>query len=235
MWVGQVRDILPRFMEDFGGLSLCCVFMDQKGTAFHEDLQQLELMGALGIGSRVLADNCLKPGAPFFVWHVTRTEIYNTTIWTMSEFASEEIEDWMVVCEYIGMPSGGPPQCSSKVYGLLSQLAWETDNMRAGAERGAMHVDDWIAFSQYVLRFFARLGIEATPWTGLPEPPGGYSWDMPLDNRRLAARFAAVLNAEDQLLTTIGSGGSPTTPTCVEGGRVASSELVVHSLSASAS
>mmetsp|Transcript_110100 Transcript_110100/g.235064 ORF Transcript_110100/g.235064 Transcript_110100/m.235064 type:complete len:426 (+) Transcript_110100:3-1280(+) len=189
IWIGQVRDLLPRFLEEFGALALCYIFMDQKGTSFHEDLQELELMGALGVGGRVLADNCLKPGAPFFVWHVASTGTYNTTIWTMGEFASEEIEDWMVVCEYVGTPAGGPPRCPPHVHELLTQLAWETDNMRAGAERGALHVDDWVAFSQYMLRCFARIGIEATPWSAPPEPEGGYPWDMPLDNTRLAARL----------------------------------------------
>lgn len=167
VWIGQVRDLLPRFMEEFGGLSLCYIFMDQKGTAFHDDLQQIELMGTLGVKGRVLADNCLKPGAPFFVWHVSSTGAYVTTIWALPEFASEEIEDWMVVCEYVGMPAGRPSQCTPYIHELLVQLAWETDNMRAGAERGALHVDDWVAFSQYMRRYFARLGIEATPWIGM--------------------------------------------------------------------
>mmetsp|Transcript_37281 Transcript_37281/g.69403 ORF Transcript_37281/g.69403 Transcript_37281/m.69403 type:complete len:549 (-) Transcript_37281:94-1740(-) len=196
VWVGQVRDLLPRFIEEFGMLSLGYIFMDQKGTAFHEDLLQLELMGAINVGGRVLADNCLKPGAPFFVWHVSKSGIYRTTIWTMSEFASEDIEDWMVVCEYAGMPEGHPTSCEPHIHGLLAQLAWETDNMRAGAERGALYVDDWVAFSQYVLRFFSLLGIEATPWQGLPEPEGGYPFDMPLDNKRLAERFEEATQAE---------------------------------------
>jgi len=35
VWVGQVRDVQPRIIEDFGELSLGFLFMDQKGTAFH--------------------------------------------------------------------------------------------------------------------------------------------------------------------------------------------------------
>mmetsp|Transcript_111100 Transcript_111100/g.309399 ORF Transcript_111100/g.309399 Transcript_111100/m.309399 type:complete len:181 (-) Transcript_111100:115-657(-) len=178
--------------------------MDQRGTSFHEDLQQLELLHVLGVESRVLADNCLKPGAPFFVWHVTSSGIYNTMIWTVPEFASEEIEDWMVVCKYDGMPHGNRLHCSAGVQTLLSQLAWETDTMRAGAERGALHVDDWVAFSQYVLRCFARLGIEATPWTASPEPEAGYPWDMPLDNKRLAERFEAAFRREEDIAEMTG-------------------------------
>uniref|UniRef100_A0A7S4QMP1 RNA-editing substrate-binding complex 6 protein domain-containing protein n=2 Tax=Alexandrium monilatum TaxID=311494 RepID=A0A7S4QMP1_9DINO len=196
IWVGQVRDLIPRTLEDFGALSLCYLFMDQKGTAFHEDLQQLELLGVLGVEGQVLADNCLKPGAPFFVWRAATSLVLNTTIWAMPEFASEEIEDWMVVCRYTARPDGLPPECPPHVHRLLSQLVWETDNMRTGAERGALHVDDWVAFSQYVLRCFARLGVEARPWTGLPEPPGGHPWDMPLDNARLAERYEAALQHE---------------------------------------
>lgn len=198
VWIGQVRDLIPRVLEDFGALSLCYLFMDQKGTSFHEDLAHLERLGTLGVEGRVLADNCLKPGAPFFVWHVATSPVYSTTIWTMPEFASEEIEDWMVVCQYVGMPQGSPPECSPRVFRMLTQLVWETDNMRSGAERGALHVDDWVAFSQYVLRCFARVGIEATPWKGLPEPPDGYLLDMPLDNARLAERYEAAIQSEDE-------------------------------------
>merc|ERR1719221_808009 len=161
-------------------------------------------MGLLGVRGRVLADNCLKPGAPFFVWHVSSSGAYMTTIWTMSEFASEEIEDWMVVCEYVGRPPGCLSRCAPRVHELLSQLAWETDNMRAGAERGALHVDDWVAFSQYMRRYFAQLGIEATPWTGLVKPADGYPWDMPLDNNGLAERFEAV--SHDELVELAGDG-----------------------------
>jgi len=196
VWIGQVRDLLPRLVEEFGGLSLGYVFMDQKGTAFHEDLQQLELLGLLAAGGCVLADNCLKPGAPFFVWHVSMTGTYNTTIWTMSEFLREEIEDWMVVCHYTGMLSGRPPACPPDVHAQLVQLAWEIDNIRAGPERGAVHIDDCVAFSQYVLRYFARLGIEATPWPGLPQPEEGYPDDMPLSNDRLAERFERETRAD---------------------------------------
>merc|ERR1712032_18279 len=160
------------------------------------DLQQLEMLGLLGVDARVLADNCLKPGAPFFVWHVSMTGTYSTTIWTMSEFFREEIEDWMVVCHYTGMPSRRPPACPSDVHASLVQLAWEIESIRAGPERGAMHVDDWVAFSQYVLRYFGRLGIEATPWPGLPQPDEGYPDNMPLSNARLAERFESESMAE---------------------------------------
>lgn len=196
VWIGQVRDLIPRILEEFGGLSLCYVFMDQKGTAFHDDLRHLEDLGITGVRSRVLADNCLKPGAPFFVWHVSNTNTFDTTIWSVSEFASEEIEDWMIVGEYIRAPSREEREYPDRVHDVLVQLAWETDNMRAGAERGGMHVDDWVAFSQYMRRYFAHLGIEAVPWIGIPEPETGYPADMPLDNKKLAERFDAAILAE---------------------------------------
>lgn len=188
VWIGQVHDLIPRLIDEFGCLALCFVFMDQKGTAFHEDLAQLENLGALGIGARVLADNCLKPGAPFFVWHVSKSRTYSTTIWSMPEFASEEIEDWMVVAECVAMPTGEGPSCSSSLREVLSQLAWETDYMRAKAERGAMHVDDWVAFSQYMLRYFALLGIEAVPWIGASSVDEESRTDMPVDSASLPSR-----------------------------------------------
>jgi len=201
VWIGQVRDLVPRLLEELGGRSTGFLFMDQRGTAFHEDLLSLEQLEVLGVEAKVAADNCLKPGAPFFVWHVQHGGSYNTTIWTMGEFASEEIEDWMVVSDFVGRPLGTMTACPDRIRTVLGQLAWETDNMRAGAERGVLHNDDWIAFSQYMLRYFALIGIEATPWVGLPEPEGGYPDDMPLDNRQLMERIeAARVDAADDLL-----------------------------------
>lgn len=197
VYVGQVRDVVPRICEEWGQKSIGYLFMDQKGTAFHEDLHQLEQMGSMGLRSRVVADNCLKPGAPFFVWHVTRGGAYNSTIWTMAEFSSEEIEDWMVVCDCISAPEKVMSHVPEKTKQQLERLAWETDHMRGGAESGALHVDDWIAFAQYVKKFFERLGVCATPWEGLPEPPEGYPWDMPLDNQALQRRLELALEEEE--------------------------------------
>lgn len=196
VWVGHVRDVIPRLSEEFGGLSLGFLFMDQKSTAFHEDLQQLELMDVIGVGAHVIAGNCLKPGAPFYVWQVTQSSTYSTTIWTLPEFAQDEVEDWLVSSCYAAKPSGLPTPCAPRTREQLSLLAWETENVRTGGER-SLHVDDWVAFSQYVRRCFKALGIEATMWSGLEyESVEG----APMSSAQLSAKYAAMQVAVDAAL-----------------------------------
>ena len=47
------------------------VFMDQRGTAFHDDQQYLEQCGLLAEPAVLVADNVLKPGAPYHVWRIS--------------------------------------------------------------------------------------------------------------------------------------------------------------------
>eukprot|EP00747_Dinoflagellata_sp_TGD_P120370 gnl/TRDRNA2_/TRDRNA2_173224_c0_seq2.p1 gnl/TRDRNA2_/TRDRNA2_173224_c0~~gnl/TRDRNA2_/TRDRNA2_173224_c0_seq2.p1 ORF type:complete len:358 (-),score=41.71 gnl/TRDRNA2_/TRDRNA2_173224_c0_seq2:14-1087(-) len=104
VWVGQLQDTMPRVLEAIGATSTAFVFMDQRGTTFHEDLQQLELLAAMAPVAHVSADNTLKPGAPEFLWHVAIGALtsFNTGLWTMSEFALETIEDWQAVSLTLG-------------------------------------------------------------------------------------------------------------------------------------
>merc|ERR1712039_131529 len=124
----------------------------------------------LGVAACVIAGNCLRSGASFFLGHVSGTGKYNTTIWTMPEFVQDDVEDWLGGWEYKGSSS---------------------------SESGSLHVDDFVAFSQYMSHYFKALGIEATPWLGLMEPPGGFLPGLPLDNQQLAKRYEeATLAAE---------------------------------------
>jgi len=72
-------------------------FMDQRGTTFHTDLAHIESMRLLAPCAMATADNVNKPGAPVFLWHMTRTPSFSTMIWSMGEFASHTIEDWQSV------------------------------------------------------------------------------------------------------------------------------------------
>ncbi|CAE7382784.1 Comt [Symbiodinium natans] len=71
--IGHSKDLLPRL----AGKKFAFVFMDQKGSRFHEDLQLLadqDLLcdGAVVVADRALEalpeDNVLKPGAPIFLY-----------------------------------------------------------------------------------------------------------------------------------------------------------------------
>merc|ERR1712217_427040 len=140
VWVGQARDLFPRLTEEFGSLSLGFVFMDQKGTAFHEDLCALEDREMLGVAACIIAGNCLRSGASFFVWHVSGTGKYDTIIWTMPEFVQDDVEDWLVVCESKG-PAGPSTACSQEIHTCLAQLAWEADTIlrSSTSESGSLH------------------------------------------------------------------------------------------------
>jgi len=202
VWTGQVRDLLPRLTEEFGCSSLGFVFMDQKGAAFHEDLTALEDAGMLGVAACVVAGNCLRSGASFFVWHVSNTSKYSASIWRIPEFVQDDVEDWLAVCEFQGPSSAQPGGYPPEVEACLSQLAWEADTTAraATAEDGSLHVDDFVAFSQYMSRYFEALGIEAVPWPGLIEPPDELAQGMPLNNHQLLERYEEATRAAEAAL-----------------------------------
>eukprot|EP00434_Breviolum_minutum_P019054 symbB.v1.2.016798.t1/scaffold1270.1/size227213/10 len=109
VWIGQVKDLIPRLTEEHGDMTLNMVFMDQRGTTFHDDLSQLEELGLMFPNCRIVADNCVKPGSPVYCWHTTVSERYKTTNYSLNEFLESTIEDWQVVCDYLG-PLAGRPQ-----------------------------------------------------------------------------------------------------------------------------
>ncbi|CAJ1377326.1 unnamed protein product [Effrenium voratum] len=65
---GQVRDLLPGVLESFGEAAAGLVFMDHRGTRFHEELRLLEATRLLAVPAQLLCDNVLHPGAPVFLW-----------------------------------------------------------------------------------------------------------------------------------------------------------------------
>jgi len=188
VWTGQVRDVFPRVVEEIGGRSIGFLFMDQRGTALHEDLQEIERMKALAMGASLVADNCLKPGAPFYVSRCARSHSFQTTIWSLSEFARDDAEDWLVVSTYNGPDAPETPH-EEGAQEALRQLAWETGNFGAGAESGALQADDWVAFSQYVRQYFKKLGIEATPWSVVSDSEHMLDLERPLCTAQLQKMF----------------------------------------------
>eukprot|EP00928_Gymnodinium_smaydae_P066885 TRINITY_DN49847_c0_g1_i1.p1 TRINITY_DN49847_c0_g1~~TRINITY_DN49847_c0_g1_i1.p1 ORF type:complete len:347 (+),score=76.43 TRINITY_DN49847_c0_g1_i1:130-1170(+) len=105
-WIGQVKDLIPRLLEEHGSTSLNMVFMDQRGTTFHDDLAQLEQLGLMHPGCRIVADNTVKPGSPLYCWHTTYSKYYDTINYTLNEYLEATIEDWQVVADYRGPLAG---------------------------------------------------------------------------------------------------------------------------------
>eukprot|EP00811_Abedinium_folium_P033352 NODE_6322_length_1683_cov_2.409383.p1 GENE.NODE_6322_length_1683_cov_2.409383~~NODE_6322_length_1683_cov_2.409383.p1 ORF type:complete len:375 (+),score=68.55 NODE_6322_length_1683_cov_2.409383:430-1554(+) len=93
VWPAHVPWATPRLLEQFGGSCAGFIFMDHKGTRFHEDLGDGRALSALAPWSRLLCDNVLKPGAPEHLWmHHRGTR--SATIWGLHEFMEPDCEDW---------------------------------------------------------------------------------------------------------------------------------------------
>lgn len=107
VWNGQVRDLLPRLLDETGSGSCGLAFLDHRGTRFHCDSALLAKLGSPGGASHVVADNVLNPGSPVFAWNVRRCS--HASIWILMEFMSNEREDWMVVADVGRQGSRGKP------------------------------------------------------------------------------------------------------------------------------
>jgi len=99
---GQVRDLIPRISDELGESSLGLVFMDHRGTRFHEEVYLFERHRMPTSQMEIIADNVLHPGAPVFLWEETRPNSdRSATVWSVPEFGGEScIEDWMAVERY---------------------------------------------------------------------------------------------------------------------------------------
>lgn len=164
--IGQVKDVLPRVVESFGGRSAGLIFMDYKGSIFHQDLALLERIGGVARGGVEIADNVALPGAPLLLWHLAFSPSWELTAYAMMEFFEPNTEDWMALGTYLGPLGPAPPAPAS-----WRKLSWHTDHMRRRAcglrpTEGDMFETDRVAYSRYVRRHFREAGIEAVPWTG---------------------------------------------------------------------
>lgn len=109
VWLGLLQDALPLVPERTGEASAQFIFMDQRGTTFHEDMEQIERLRLLPPGSSIAADNVLKPGAPVFLWNLAQSCCFHSTLWSMGEFASEAIEDWQAIASLRQGQGSNPP------------------------------------------------------------------------------------------------------------------------------
>eukprot|EP00746_Dinoflagellata_sp_MGD_P144849 gnl/MRDRNA2_/MRDRNA2_77550_c0_seq1.p1 gnl/MRDRNA2_/MRDRNA2_77550_c0~~gnl/MRDRNA2_/MRDRNA2_77550_c0_seq1.p1 ORF type:complete len:156 (-),score=28.45 gnl/MRDRNA2_/MRDRNA2_77550_c0_seq1:2-469(-) len=95
--VGHSDEAVEIVREMHGQQAFQMVFMDQRGTRFHHDLEYAESLGILDNPCVVVADNALKPGAPLYLWRVCHLPQYSTDVVALPEFGSSEVEDWMTV------------------------------------------------------------------------------------------------------------------------------------------
>lgn len=97
VWLGLLQDTLALLAERIGERSEAFTFMDQRGTTFHEDLDQLCQLRLHSEPSTVAADNVNKPGSPIYLWQLAQSSCISTTLWSLREFATSAIEDWQSV------------------------------------------------------------------------------------------------------------------------------------------
>jgi len=164
--IGQVKDVVPRVIDDFGARSLGFIFMDYKGSIFHSDLQLLEHLGALAVDGMEVADNVALPGAPLLLWHLAFGPSWTLVAYAMVEFFEPNTEDWMALGKYTGPAGDAPPAPAS-----WERLSWHTDHMRRRAcglrpTEGDMFEEDRVVYSRHIRRHFTAAGIEAQPWVG---------------------------------------------------------------------
>eukprot|EP00747_Dinoflagellata_sp_TGD_P109449 gnl/TRDRNA2_/TRDRNA2_170687_c0_seq1.p1 gnl/TRDRNA2_/TRDRNA2_170687_c0~~gnl/TRDRNA2_/TRDRNA2_170687_c0_seq1.p1 ORF type:complete len:376 (+),score=65.02 gnl/TRDRNA2_/TRDRNA2_170687_c0_seq1:400-1527(+) len=167
VWIGQVRDLTPRLLEEFGAGGLGFLFMDHKGQIFHSELARVEQMGLLAHNACAVADNVASPGAPLFMWYMFHSTSWATTAWAVHEFLEPEHEDWIVVGVLMCPPHRNrqPPPPD-----VLLELAWHSNHLRRRSEglrpaEGLVRHVDRQRFARMVVEQYAELGIEAAPWT----------------------------------------------------------------------
>eukprot|EP00746_Dinoflagellata_sp_MGD_P125375 gnl/MRDRNA2_/MRDRNA2_60132_c0_seq1.p1 gnl/MRDRNA2_/MRDRNA2_60132_c0~~gnl/MRDRNA2_/MRDRNA2_60132_c0_seq1.p1 ORF type:complete len:296 (-),score=49.55 gnl/MRDRNA2_/MRDRNA2_60132_c0_seq1:146-1033(-) len=106
VWCGQARDSIPRATEELGCGATGFTFVDHSGSRFHEDIARLAAVRIKLGGAKVVADNVLKPGVPFVVWHAASEEHQPAAyplaarrgmLWSVCEFMHDRLEDWMLV------------------------------------------------------------------------------------------------------------------------------------------
>lgn len=104
VWCGRVSDLIPRVAEARGQGAVALAFLDESGATFHADVARTAAAALPAPLARVVADNCLRPGAPIFLthWHSMIASAFagsRLVIWSVPEFLEEDagVEDWMAV------------------------------------------------------------------------------------------------------------------------------------------
>lgn len=171
--LGHSDDAVQIVLDMYGEGSVDMVFMDQRGTAFHEDLQRLETLGLLSNPAVVVADNVLKPGAPYHVWRISSMPHYRTDIIDLREFGSAPVEDWITVSWVHRGESYGQPAEERRE---LTALARESDRFRLRAMATSMKDlvgDPLDGFAAKFTAEFVRLGIRTSMYVETEVESGG--------------------------------------------------------------
>jgi len=132
---GQARDLVPLLAGELGELGLDLVFMDHRGTRFHEELRAMECQRALCPSMVTVCDNVLHPGAPVFLWEEARPNpVRRATVWSLPEFGGDGcIEDWMAFLRYEPRRLGEPCSCPSFTVDVQDRRAAQLSSGESGS------------------------------------------------------------------------------------------------------
>ncbi|CAE7243106.1 COMT [Symbiodinium natans] len=168
--VGHTEDVMP-WLIDKKLSKVGYVFMDQRGSRYHADLDALLQSGVLQDGAVVVADNVLKPGAPRFLWALTRHPAFTTEVLEVTEYAMHNVQDWMTASVYRCFEGEPPEALACEAPPSIRVLEWEAERMRGRShlpQHGGRGVDfeQWQAFAASMKTAMCEaLDVKASPFS----------------------------------------------------------------------
>lgn len=164
VWTGHSSSLLPRLCQQARERAFGMVFMDQRGSLYHEDLQCLENGKVLHPGAVIVADNVLKPGAPLLLWRLAVNHRYCVQQLSMPEFAMP-VEDWMAVA--VVKDTTPQDEAEPESPALLWELHNFSDEIRSKALLPGRGIDflEWKHFAARMKEGLKKLGITSVPVT----------------------------------------------------------------------
>jgi catechol O-methyltransferase len=106
VWVGDIPALMPRVREECGGPGCVdAVFIDHWKELYLPHTRALEASGLLHVGSTLIADNIIYPGAPDYLAYVqSAPERYRTVVHEAHLEYSATARDAVAVSQVLALP-----------------------------------------------------------------------------------------------------------------------------------
>ena len=169
-WAGHSACLIPRLANEWGipGAQSSCrscrlgIFLDDRGSRFHEDLAQLDNQLLPQPDAAVIADNVLNPGAPLWLGCLARAPAYYTHVVRVCEFG-ELHDDWMTATMWQPGTGWAARHSRACLHSPFSEgLARRGDEVRGRSIAGACGSTELTEQSQAMREGFAPQGILCT-------------------------------------------------------------------------
>eukprot|EP00435_Cladocopium_sp_Y103_P022324 s52_g5.t1 len=165
VWIGNSSDMAHYVHRRFGPRSVAMLFMDHRGSLFHEDLESFQELDLLKDGAIVVADNVLKPGAPYFLWQICHSPCFEARLLAVPEFGlgHQVLQDWMALGRYEATATTTTSPAEGPLFPAeIHALANDCDQLRRRSLTGQLTSEDWAAHAGQMEQKLAELGISAT-------------------------------------------------------------------------